>query len=456
MDSMRIGCGTGWWGDKLDASEVLVERGNINYLAADMLAELTLSIHQRIRAKNDKLGYVQQIEPLFKGILKGAAEKGIKVITNGGAANPEGGADSVVAIAKEMGVKGLTIGAITGDDIMPILDDIRSRGWKFTNLDTGEQDIDRVRDKIVAANVYTGADQVIESLKAGCQIIIGGRLSDNSLYVGPVMHEFGWDFTAPHVDRIASAILVAHLLECGAVVTGLLSSIWKEIPEPWKIGHPIAEFYENGDAIITKPPNTGGKVNQWTIKDQMVYEVHDPNNYIMPDGISDFTSAKVEEVGPDQVKISQVRGKPRPDTLKVCIGFRDGFITETGCYVSWPDAWEKAQAVTEVIKRRAKDVYQIEAEEFLVDYVGVNSLAGPSAPPPDPEINEIYVRIAVKTRDQENAAKVRALGGDVAGGSLPAGTAFHTPLGTRPVVSLWPTLVPRSEVHEKLILKKTE
>lgn len=456
MRTMRIGCGTGYWGDKLDASEVLVERGNINYLAADMLAELTLSIHQRIRAKNDKLGYVQQIEPLFKGILKEATEKDIKLITNGGAANPEGGADAISAIASELGVKGLTIGAITGDDIMPVLDDIRSKGWKFTNLDTGEEDIEHIRDEIVAANVYTGAEQVIEALKAGCQIIIAGRLSDNSMYVGPVMHEFGWDFTAPFVDRIASVILVAHLLECGSAGTGHLSSIWKEIPEPWKIGHPIAEFYENGDAIITKPPNTGGSVNQWTIKDQMVYEVLDPNNYLMPDGISDFTSAKVEEVGPDQVKISQVRGKPRPDTLKVCIGFRDGFITETGCYVTWPDAWEKAQAVADIIKRRAKETYKIEAEDFLVDFIGVNSLAGPVAPPPDPDINEIHVRIAVKTKDQKNAAKVRALGGDVAGCSLPAGTAFHPPMGTRPVISLWPTLVPRTEVNEKLIIKKTE
>lgn len=456
MKTMRIGCGTGWWGDKLDASEVLVERGNIRYLAADMLAELTLSIHQRIRAKNDKLGYVQQIEELFKRILRGAVEKDVKVITNGGAANPQGAAKAVAAIAEEMGLQGVTIGAITGDDIMANLDDIRGKGWKFTNLDTGEEDIENVRDRIVAANVYTGADQVIEALKADCQIILGGRLSDNAMYVGPVMHEFGWDFTAPYVDRIASAILVGHLLECGGIATGLLSSIWNEIPEPWKIGHPIAEFYENGDAIISKAPNTGGKVNQWTIKDQMVYEVHDPNNYIMPDGISDFTSAKVEEVGPDQVKISQVKGKPRPDTLKVCIGFRDGFITETGCYVTWPNAWEKAQAVAEVIKRRAKNVYQIEAEEFLVDYVGVNSLGGPTAPPPNPEINEIYVRIAVKTKDKENAAKVRALGGDVAGGGLPAGTAFHTPLGTRPVVSLWPTLVPRSEVHEKLIIRRTK
>ncbi|MFC2001605.1 acyclic terpene utilization AtuA family protein [Chloroflexota bacterium] len=456
MRFIRLGSGTGYWGDKLDASEVLVERGNISYLAADMLAELTLSIHQRIREKNPKLGYVQQIEPLFRGVLKTSVDKGIKIITNGGAANPEGGGEAVAAIAKEIGISGLKIGVVVGDDILPTLDASRAKGWKFTNLDTGEEDVERIRGKIVAANVYTGADRVIEGLKEGCQVIIAGRLSDNSMYVGPIMYEHGWDYTGPYVNRIASAIVVAHLLECSSASTGALCSTWQEIPEPWKIGHPIAEVYENGEAIITKPPDTGGRVNQWTIKEQLVYEVHDPNNYIMPDGIADFTSVKLEEVGPDQVKISQIKGKPRPDNLKVCIGYRDGFITETGAYVIWPNAWEKAQALAEIIRRRAKDVYHIEAEDFLVDFVGVNTLAGPTAPPPDPDINEIMVRIAVKTRDATEAAKVRALGGDVAGMGLPAGTSFHTPMGTRPVFSLWPTLVPRSEVNDKLIVKKAE
>jgi len=456
MRSIRLGSGTGYWGDKLDASEVLVERGNISYLAADMLAELTLAIHQRIKERDPQQGYVGQIEPLFRGVLKASFEKGIKIVTNGGAANPESGGNAIASIAKELGISGLKIGVVSGDDILPALDEIRAKGWKFTNLDTKEDDVDRVRDRIVAANVYTGADRVIEGLAEDCQVIIAGRLSDSSMYVGPIMHEFGWDYRDSNCNRIASAIVVAHLLECSSASTGALSSIWKEIPEPWKIGHPIAEIYENGDAIITKPPDTGGKVNQWTIKDQLVYEVIDPNNYTMPDGIADFTSVHLEEVGADQVKITQVKGKPRPDTLKVCIGYRDGFITETGAYVSWPNAWEKAQALAEVIKRRAKDAYHIDAEEFLVDFIGVNSLAGPTAPPPDPDINEIMVRIAVKTKDATEAAKVRALGGDVAGMGLPAGTSFHTPMGTRPVFSLWPTLVPRSEVNEKLTIKMTE
>ena len=456
MRSIRLGCGTGYWGDKLDASEVLVERGNINYLAADMLAELTLAIHQRIKARNPTLGYVQQIEPFFRGVIKTASEKDIKIVTNGGAANPEGGGDALASIAKEMGVSGLKIGVVVGDDILPTLDEIRGKGWKFTNMDTGEEDVDRVRDKIVAANVYTGAERVIEGLREGCHTIIAGRLSDSSMYVGPIMYEFGWDYTEPYVNRIASAIVVAHLLECGSACTGALSSIWKEIPEPWKIGHPIAEVYEDGTAIFTKPPDTGGRVNQWTIKEQLVYEVLDPNNYIMPDGIANFTSVKLEEIGVDQVKLTNINGKRRPDTLKVCIGYRDGFITETGAYVSWPDAWEKAQALAEITRRRAKDVYHIEAEDFLIDFVGVNALAGPTAPPPDPDINEIMIRIAVKTKDETEAAKVRAMGGDIAGMGLPAGTSFHTPMGTRPVISLWPTLVPRTEVHDKLIVKKME
>jgi len=456
MRSTRIGTATGWWGDKLDASHVLLERGDINYLCSDMLAELTLAIHQRIKARNPKLGYVNQIIPFFEQDLKLAVEKNVKIICNGGAANPEGAADVVAGIAKKQGIKKLRQGVIVGDDIMSRLDDIRKKGWKFTNLDTGEQDIDRVRDRIVAANVYTGSDKVIEGIGEKCDVILAGRLSDNSLDVGPAMYELGYKFTPEYTNKIASMITMAHLIECSSAVTGHNSSIWRQVPEPWKVGHPIAECYENGEFIITKPPQTGGLVAYQTLRDHLVYEVHDPNNYIMPDGIADFTSVQLHDLGDNRVRVTDVVGKPRPDTLKVCIGYKDGFITETGCYVSWPDTWEKAQLVAECIWKRAKDVYHIKTENMMVDFVGVNSYCGPTYFTPKEDLNEVHIRIAVKTDTEEEAEQVRALGGDVAGCPVAAGGGFHTPMGTRPVMTLWPCLVPRSEVIEKLIIKDLE
>ncbi len=456
MRSVRIGTATGWWGDKLDASHVLLERGEIDYLCSDLLAELTLAIHQRIKAKNPNLGYVSQIVPFFEQDLKLALDKDVKIICNGGAANPEGAAEVVAGIAKKQGIKKLRQGVITGDDIMTRLDDIRRKGWKFTNLDTGEEDIDRIRDRIVAANVYTGADKVIEGLAEKCDVILAGRMSDNSLDVGPAMYELGYKFTPEYTDRNASMITMAHLIECGSAVTGHNSSIWREIPEPWRVGHPIAECYENGEFIVTKPPQTGGLVNYQTVREHLVYEVHDPNNYIMPDGIADFTSVNLHDLGNNRVKVTDVKGKPRPDTLKVCIGYKDGFITETGCYVGWPDAWEKAQLIAECIWRRAKDVYGINTDNMMVDFVGVNSYCGPTYFEPDENLNEVHIRIAVKTDTAEEAVRVRALGGDVAGCPLGAGGGFHTPMGTRPVITLWPSLVPREEVMETLIIKNLE
>jgi hypothetical protein len=421
-----------------------------------MLAELTLAIHQRIKAQNSTMGYVNQIVDFFEQSLKLALQKNVKIICNGGAANPEGAANVVVGIAKKQGINKLKQGVILGDDILNKLDAIRKRGWKFTNIDTGEEDIDRVRDRIIAANVYLGCDSICEGLAENCDIILSGRVADNSLFVGPAMYDLGYKWEPEFTNKIASMITMAHIIECSSACTGNLSSIWKEIPEPWAIGHPIAECHENGDFIITKPPNTGGLVNFQTVREHLVYEVHDPNNYLMPDGIADFTSVKIENLGNNRVKVTNARGKPRPDTLKVCIGYKDGYITETGCYVCWPDAWDKALKVADIIRRRANDVYQLNAEDFMVDFIGVNSLCGPASPPPDKDINEIYVRIAAKTVTEEEAAKVRALGGEISGLGFPAGTTFHTPMGTRPMITLWPCLVPREEVPQKLIVKNLE
>jgi len=296
----------------------------------------------------------------------------------------------------------------------------------------------------VAANAYIGADLIIEELKNGANIIITGRVSDNALYVGPLMYEFGWKYSEEYIDQIAAAITVGHIIECSACVTGGMSNMWRVSKRPWEIGFPIAEVYENGEAVITKTPNSGGIVNQWTVKEHLLYEVIDPSNYVMPDGIADFTSVKLIEEGPNRVRVTNMKGKKRPDTLKVCIGYRDGFIGEGLIFFPWPDALEKARWAEKWVRERIKRL-GVNFDELRIDYVGVNMLHGESAPIDDKDFNEIGLRIAGKTRTWQEAEAIRrevthlwTMG--------PIGASFGIPLNVRPVIALWPSLVPREAV----------
>ena len=454
MKKIRVGSGSAFWGDMLDPAVEMAKDGNVNYIGFDHLAELTLALLTRMKMKDPNKGYIQDIIPWMKALLPIAYPKGIKIITNAGGANPEKACDEVVKIAKDFEMGGMKIGMVTGDDILPQLEEIRAKGWKFKNLDTGEEDIDRIKDRIVAANAYIGADQIIETLQAKADVVITGRVSDNALYVGPIMHEFGWKFEDPYWNRIGAAVTVGHIIECAACVTGGMSNMWKVSKDPWRIGFPIAEVYENGDAIITKTPNSGGIVNQWTVKDHLVYEVHDPGNYLMPDGIADFTKLNLKEIGTNEVKVTEMKGKPRPENLKVCIGYRDGFIGEGHIFFPWPDALAKAQWAEKWVRERFK-LLGAKYEELRIDFIGVNVLHGEVAPLPDYDLNEVGLRIVAKTQTREEADVVRRAATHLwtAG---PIGASFGVPFEPRPVVSLWPTLVPRDEVKTKYLVKEVK
>jgi len=452
MKKVRIGSGSAFWGDMLDPAVELAKKGEVSYIGFDHLAELTLAIMQRMRAKDPSKGYIQDIIPWMKAILPISSRNGVKLITNAGGANPEGAAGKVTEIARELGLKGMKMGIVTGDDIFPRLDEIRAKGWKFKNLDTGEEDIDRIRDRVVAANAYTGADEIRGCLAEGAEVIITGRVSANALYVGPLMHEFGWDYSDEYWDRIGSAITVGHIIECAACVTGGISNMWKVSKDPWRIGFPIAEVYENGEAVISKTEGSGGIVNQWTVKEHLVYEIMDPANYLMPDGIADFTSLNLEEIGKDQVKVTNMSGKPRPENLKVCIGYKDGFIGEGHIFFPWPDALAKAQWAQSLVRERFK-MLGLEAEEIRIDLIGVNVLHGEVAPLPEHDMNEVGLRIVAKTKTREMADMVRRAATHLwtAG---PVGASFGVPFAPRPVISLWPTLVPREEVKTQYFIKE--
>ena len=452
MKKIRIGSGSAYWGDMLEPAIELCEKGDIQYIGFDHLAELTMAILQRMKAKDPTKGYIQDIIPWMKALLPVCHRKGIKIITNAGGVNPEAAAEEVIKIARELGIKDLKIGVVVGDDIMGVIDDLRGKGFKFTNLDTGEEDLDRIKDKIVAANAYIGADAIVEALKQGADIVIAGRVSDTAVYVGPMMYEFGWEFKEPYWDKIGAAVTIGHTIECAENVTGGLSSIWNEANNIARIGFPIAEVYENGEAIISKVEGSGGIVNQWTVKEQLTYEVLDPNNYIMPDGIADFTTIKIEEIGKDQVKLTNMTGKPRPELLKVQIGYKDGWIGEGQIMLPWPDAYAKAKQAEKTVRERF-EIVGLKAQEIRFDYIGVNTLHGEVAPEPSSDLNEVGLRIVAKTETLEEADKIKreathlwTLGG--------AGAAFGTPYKPRPVISLWPTLVPREALNVKLIMKE--
>lgn len=454
MKKVRLGSGSAYWGDLLEPAIELAEKGNLDYIGFDHLAELTMSILNRMKSKDPSKGYIQDIIPFMEKLLPIAVKNKVKLITDAGGANPGAAAEEVVKIARRLGLKGLKIGVVTGDDILHRLDDIIAKGIVLKNLDTGEENISRIKDRIVAANVYTGADSIIDALKAGAEVVITGRVSDNAMYVGPLMYEFGWDYSDANWNKIGAAITVGHIIECAECCTGGMSNMWKHAPDLWKIGFPIAEVDENGDTIITKVPGSGGLVNQWTIKEHLVYEVHDPSNYLMPDGIADFTTLRIEEVAKDTVKVTDMTGKRRPDTLKVQIGFKDGFIGEGMILLPWPDAYAKACQAEEIVRGRLK-LLGVQPEDLRFDYVGINALHGQAAPAPACELNEVGLRVAAKCRTYDDAEKVRrevthlwTLGG--------LGASFGTPTPVRQVIALWPTLIPREEVPTSFIIKEVD
>jgi len=447
MKKVRIGWGSASWGDMNEPALELLKKGNLDYLGADYLSELTLSILQRWKSRDPKKGYIPDLLPHMKVELPYVREKGVKIVTNAGGANPQAGAEEVIKIAKSLGFTGLKFGICWGDDILPRIKEYRAKGIKFKNLDTGEEDIDRIADKVVAATCYVGADAIVDVLKGGADVVIAGRASDNALAVGPWMHEFGWKYEEPYWNKISAAVAVGHIIECGACCAGAMSSQWKSIKEPWKVADPIAEMDENAECIITKLEDAGGLVNVGTVKEHLVYEIHDPRNYLMPDAIPDFTTIKIEQAGENRVKVSNLTGKKRPDMLKVALGYEDGFIGEGHIWFPAPDAFEKAQWAEKWMRERIK-LIDGQYDELRIDYLGVNTLGGSTVPFPPSYAREMYecgLRMVVKCKTEAEAERLKRIPSWLWTHG-PIGSSFGAPFPVRPIISMWPTLIPRSEV----------
>ena len=447
---IRLGAGSGFWGDSLDPAMEVLEKGKLDYLGFDFLAELSMALLQRQKQKNPQLGYVPDAVQYMKAMMPLARETKTTLISNGGGVNPRCAAEKIVENARASGLQGMRVGLVEGDDLLDRIDAMLNAGVSLANMETGDADFSKIRDRVVSANAYTDASGICEALRGGAHAVITGRVSDNAVYVGPIMHEFGWRHDAAHADRVASAIAIGHIVECASACSGGMSSRFAEMPHMGRVGFPIVDFFSDASAEISKVPGSGGRIDSFTIKEHLVYEIGDPRRYLMPDGIADFTSIKLEEVAADRVRISGVRGLAAPDQLKVVIGYQDGWIGESIAFFPWPHAYERAIKARETMLERF-DRLKLEASEIHFDFVGVNTLHGPGAPLPSKEhtdaLNEVGLRCAVKARTLEEAEKVRRAAAQlwIMG---PGGTSFGTPIKPRPVIALWPTLVPRELVRQ--------
>jgi len=447
---VRLGAGSGFWGDAMDPAMELLREGNLDYLCFDFLAELTMALLQRQKLKKPEAGYVPDAVAYTNAMLALARERGTRLISNGGGVNPRSAAQRMVEGARKAGLQGTRVALVEGDDLLGKLDTLIAEGVPLVNMDTGDSNFAAIRDRVVSANVYTDSSGIVEGLAGGADVVVAGRVSDNAVYVGPLAHEFGWTRDAAHVDRFAAAVTLGHIVECASACTGGMSSRFAEMPHMGRVGFPIIEFEAGGDAVVSKVPGSGGRVDPFTIKEHLVYEIGDPRSYLMPDAIADFTSLRLSAVGEDRVRVEGITGRPAPDMWKLVVGYQDGWIGESLAFFPWPNAYDRVLKAKQTMLERFERM-GLQADQVHFDLVGLNTLHGPAAPPPDPavanELPELGLRCAVRTRTMEEADKVRRAGAQlwIMG---PGGTSFGTPIKPRPVISLWPTLIPRSFVEQ--------
>ncbi len=450
-ESIRIASGQGYWGDLPQAPYWQVSRGPTDYLVMDYLAEVTMSILQKQKSRDPKLGYAKDLLSVMEQILPFVVEKNVRVITNGGGVNPQACRDAIFEIARKAGINGLKIGVVLGDDIYGRIDELTSSGIDLKNMESGESLL-TVRDRLQSANVYFGAFPIAEALKEGAQIILTGRATDTGLTLAPMIYEFGWK--QGDYDKLAAGIVAGHILECGGQSSGgNYLKDWKSVPDLANIGFPIAEAHPDGTVYITKHEGTGGLVSVDTIKEQLVYEIGNPAEYITPEVVADFTSIRLQEAGPNRVKVFDVKGRPPTEFYKVSMAYSDGYYAVGTLTYGWPEALEKAQAADRIMRQRLKDLgYQY--EDFHTEFLGYNSCHGPLSPMPS-ELNEVVFRVAVRSINQE---AVDAFGRQLVPLVLtgpPTVTGFG---GGRPkpqdVVAYWPSLIPKTAV--KPVVEVTE
>ncbi|MDI1272987.1 acyclic terpene utilization AtuA family protein [Polaromonas sp.] len=451
--SIRIGAGLGFYGDAWEPVLASIERGGVQYIASDHLAELTLAILQKDLQRDVSLGYARDVVPMLLRLWPAMVQRKVRFICNAGGLNPAGAA---AAVREAFSAKGWTarVAVVTGDEVLQ-----QVSGLAPAHMFSGAP-FDAVRERMVFANAYLGARPIVSALQQGADIVITGRVADAALFLAPLVHEFNWNLgdaedapTPADLTRLAQGLAVGHLLECSGQGSGGnfgSAQAWKAIPDLAHIGYPIAEVSEDGSAVITKAPGTGGRINFDTVRQQLLYEVHNPHAYVSPDVVLDLSTIHLEDLGQDRVRLTGATGRPRTDQLKVVGGYRDGFKAEVTWGFSWPDAYDKALAAVEMVKSQLADK-AVPHEALFVEFPGLNSAHGALAPLPDAqalaELNEVWVRMVLRTRDKKAADGFGRLFPWM-GLSGPAYTCgFHGLHNTSELLGIWPALIDRRLVE---------
>lgn len=442
---VRVAAGQGFWGDWLEAPRRQVEGGPVDYLMLDYLAEVTMSILQKQKERDPRMGYARDFVGAMDSVLPAVLERGVRVIANAGGVNPVACAQAIRDLAASRGASGkLQIGVVTGDDLLPRLDDLIARGHALANMDTGEP-LTTVRDRVLSANAYIGSTPIVEALSRGAQVVITGRSTDTALTMAPLRFEFGW--ASDDWDRLAAGIVAGHIIECGAQCSGGNCLVdWRNIPDLANVGYPIVNAHPDGTFEISKHAGTGGRISVATVTEQLVYEMGDPHSYITPDVVADFTTIRLEPAGEDRVRVFGIRGRPPTDKLKVSIAYRAGFKAVGTLVYAWPDALDKARLADRVLRERL-DRLGLRFDKIMTEFVGVSATHGPLAGPVA-DVPEVQLRVGVRGEDRASVERfTREIAPLVLNGP-PSVTGFA---GGRPkveeIVAYWPALIDKTEVE---------
>jgi hypothetical protein len=434
MRTIRIGSGAGYSGDRIEPAVELAEKGGIDYLVFECLGERTVALAQQARMKNPESGYDPLLEERMRAVLPLCAAKGIKIVTNMGAANPEAAAKKTAEIARSLGLSKLKIAAVVGDDV---LEACKAGDFKIMEFDGT---IKQLGNKLLSANAYLGAEPMAEALTKGADVVITGRASDPALFLAPMIHAFGW--AMDDWNLLGQGTVAGHLLECAGQITGgyFADPGYKNIPDLARLGFPIGEVGEDGSLVVTKVPGSGGAVTAQTCKEQLLYEVHDPSQYFQPDVVADFSQVSVEEIAPDRVRVSGGRGTKRTGTLKVSVGYIDSFIGEGQISYAGPGALARGRLALDIVRERLK-LTGVATNELRFDLIGMDSLHGAQVSAHGNEPYEVRVRVTGRT---ENLREAMRIGNEVetlyTNGPAGGGGAWKS---ARDVVAVASVLLPR-------------
>jgi Acyclic terpene utilisation family protein AtuA len=449
MKSVRIGAGLGFYGDSWRAVRASIERGGVRYIASDHLSELTLAILQKDRQKDESAGYARDGLPMLVDLWPLAAKHGVKFILNAGGLNPSGAREALARAFRDKGWKA-RIATVTGDAVLPRFDELVAAGESLAHMDSGAA-LASVRSRMLFANAYLGAQPIVRALEQGADIVLTGRVADAALSLAPIVHELGWQWD--DWDKLALGLTVGHLLECSGQGSGGnfgSAEEWAAIPDYAHLGYPIAEVSAAGSALFTKAPDTGGRVSFDTLRQQLLYEVHNPHAYASPDVVLDMGTLKLEDQGNDRVTVTGASGAARPARLKVVGGYHDGWMGTGMIGFSWPQAYAKCEKAADTLKTLVAE-RGWPVEDMNVEYIGYDSLLGANADPTHrDQLNECFLRMTIRTQERKVADAYGRLFPWLGLSGPPYVGSLKGVQGAKELLGIWPTLVKRELIEAKV------